>query len=44
LQTEQTELLEAINGERLDTGAAGTTSSADPHMEAVGEVNRPAKR
>lgn len=42
--TEQTGLLEASNGERLDTGTAGTTSGADPHLEAVGAVHRPAQR
>ena len=38
------ELLEVSDGQRLDTGAACTTSGADPHMETVGKVNRPAKR
>ena len=42
--TEQTELLEASNGQRLDTGAAGATGDADSHMATVGEVHRPAQR
>ena len=42
--TEQTELLEASDGQRLDTGAAGTASGADPHLETVGQVHRPAHR
>ena len=40
----ETELLEASNGERLDTGAAGTTGRADPRVEAVGAVHRAAHR
>jgi hypothetical protein len=36
----QNELLEAKVGERLDIGAAGKASKADPEMETVGEVNR----
>ena len=42
--TEQTELLEASDGQRLDTGASGTASGADPHLETVGQVHRPAHR
>ena len=40
----QTELLEASNGQRLDTRATGAASGADPHLEAVGAINRPAYR
>lgn len=40
----QTELLEASDGERLDTGATGTASGADPQMETVGAVHRTAHR
>lgn len=36
-ESSQTELLEANHGERLDIRAAGTTSGADPRVEAVGE-------
>lgn len=39
-----TELLEQQHGEWLDTGAAGAAGGADPHLEAVGEVHRPAQR
>ena len=39
--TEKSELLEASNGERLDTRAAGETSGADPQLETVGAVHRP---
>jgi hypothetical protein len=39
-----TGLLERNDGERMDTGATCTASGADPHMEAVGAVNRPAHR
>ena len=42
-QTQRTELLEAHDGQRLDTGAAGTASGADPHLETVGAVNRAAQ-
>ena len=42
--TAQTQLLEASDGQRLDTGAAGTASGADPHLETVAAVNRPADR
>jgi hypothetical protein len=38
------ELLENRDGERLDTRAKGSRSSVDPQLEAVGKVNRPAKR
>ena len=43
-KTEQTELLEASNGQGLDTGTAGTAGRADPHLEAVGAGHRPAQR
>ena len=43
-QIDRTELLEASDGERLDTGAAGTTGGADSHLEAMGAVHRPAHR
>ena len=42
--TVQTQLLEASDGQRLDTGAAGAASGADPHLETVGQVHRPAHR
>ena len=34
------ELLEASNGQWLDTRAAGTAGGADPHLAPVGAVNR----
>lgn len=36
-------LLEATNGERLDTGATSAAGRANQDLEAVGVVNRPAK-
>ena len=39
---EQTELLEASDGQRLDIGAAGTAGNTDPHMEAVAAGHRAA--
>ena len=36
------ELLEANNGQWLDTRAAGTAGGADPHLATVGAVNRAA--
>ena len=42
--TEKTELLEMSDGQGLDTGAAGTAGQADPHLETVGAVHRPAHR
>lgn len=42
-QTEQTEVLEAKHGERMDAGTASAASRVDPHLEAVGKVHRPAK-
>ncbi len=42
--TEQTGLLEASDGQRLDTRAAGATSDADPHMAPLGTINRPPQR
>jgi hypothetical protein len=41
-ESEQTELLGATDGERLDPGTAGASGSADPVMEAVGAIHRPA--
>lgn len=32
-------LLEAIHGERLDTGAAGTAGRADQEVATVGEID-----
>lgn len=40
----QTGLLEASDVERLDTRAQGPAGSADPHMETVATVHRPAHR
>lgn len=39
-QTLQNELLEHQHGNYLDTGAKGAAGGADPHLEAVGAVNR----
>ena len=39
---EQTELLEASDGQWLDTGAAGAASGAGPHMATVGAGHRSA--
>lgn len=36
---QQNQVLEATDGERLDTRAQGATSRADPHMAAVGEID-----
>lgn len=36
------ELLEASDGQWLDTRTAGTAGGADPHLATVGTVNRPA--
>lgn len=44
LQTAPTGLLEKQHGEWLDTGAAGTTGGADPHLAPMGAVIRPEKR
>lgn len=38
------ELLEAGNGEWLDTGAASASGAVDPSMAAVGKVDRSAKQ
>ncbi|MBP6900888.1 MAG: hypothetical protein KBC73_12405 [Burkholderiaceae bacterium] len=43
-QPDQTELLEASDGQRLDTRAPGTAGGADPHLATVGAVHRPAHR
>ena len=37
-------LLEESNGERMDTGTQGQAGGADPQLETVGEVDRPAHR
>jgi len=39
---QQTELLEATDGQRLDIRATSTASGIDPHMETVGAIHRPA--
>lgn len=36
------ELLEVTHGERLDTRAPGTAGTANPQLETVGEIDRPA--
>ena len=41
-ESEQIELLEASDGERLDSGTTGATGGVNPHLETVGAVNRPA--
>lgn len=41
IESEQSKLLEAQHGERLDTGTAGTASGADPAMATVGAIHRP---
>lgn len=41
LESPQTGLLEARDGERLDTGTKSATGSADPHLETVGALHRP---
>ena len=38
----KTGLLETSNGERLDTGTAGTAGRDDPHLAPVGEIDRAA--
>jgi hypothetical protein len=38
--TDQTELLEASHGQRLDTRATGQTGGADPQLETMGTVHR----
>ena len=38
--SEQSKLLEVEHGERLDTGTAGTASSADLQLATVGAINR----
>ena len=40
----KTQLLEASDGQRLDTGATGKAGGADPHLETVEAVHRPAHR
>jgi hypothetical protein len=41
-ESPRSELLEASDGQWLDNRAAGTASGADPHLAAVGAVNRAA--
>jgi hypothetical protein len=36
----QSKLLEAQDGQRLDTGATSTPGAADPPLEALGTINR----
>ena len=43
-ESEQTELLEASDGQRLDIRAAGPAGGADSHMAPVGAIDRPAHR
>lgn len=40
IENPQTKLMEAHNGEWLDTGAAGATSGTDKAMATVGEIDR----
>lgn len=40
IENKQSKLLEAHNGEWLDTGAAGATSGTDKAMATVGEIDR----
>lgn len=42
--SQQIELLEEQHGVVMDTRAQGTAGGADPHLEAVGTVHRPAHR
>jgi len=42
LESGKTELLEADDGERLDTRTAGTAGRDDPHLAPVGEIDRAA--
>jgi hypothetical protein len=39
-ENQQTKLLEAQDGQRLDTRATGTAGATDPALETVGAVNR----
>lgn len=41
-ETEQPELLEKTDGERLDFGAQGQAGGTDPQLVPVGKVHRPA--
>ena len=41
-ETSKTELLEASDDKRLDTGTQGAAGGADPHMETVGAGHRAA--
>ena len=42
--TEQTELLEASDEQRLDDGTSAATGGIDPRLETVGAINRAAQR
>ena len=42
--TDQIELLEVSDGQRLDTGTASTAGRTDPHMAALEAVHRTTKR
>lgn len=44
LESEQSGLLEANDGERMDTTAEGTAIGVDPGLEAVGAIHRPMHR
>lgn len=39
-ENQQSKLLEASNGERLDTGTTKAAGGANPELETVGPVNR----
>lgn len=43
-QTAPTELLEASDGQWMDSTATSSAGRADPHLAAVGEVHRPENR
>lgn len=44
IERTQSGLLEASDGQRLDTRASGAAGGIDPHVETVGVVHRPADR
>ena len=44
LETSPTELLEMKSGQRLDSGAPYAPGATDPHLAALGEVNRTEER
>jgi len=41
IESQQTKLLEAEHGQRLDTGAASTTSRANQELATVGAIDGP---